>query len=90
MVSTATGADGMAEIRVVDTGAGIPPDVLPQIFEPFFTTKEEQLRTGLGLAVAKSIVEQHGGAISVRSAPGEGTEFLICLPQEAAVSAAIT
>jgi signal transduction histidine kinase len=53
---------------------------MPKIFDPFFTTKEDQLRTGLGLAVAKSIVEQHGGEIAVESKKGEGTEFLVTLP----------
>jgi two-component system NtrC family sensor kinase len=67
-------------IRVRDTGMGIPAEVLPQIFDPFFTTKEDQQRTGLGLAVARSIVEQHGGDIAARSTPGEGTEFVVCLP----------
>ena len=62
-------------MRVKDTGGGIPADVLPRIFDPFFTTKEDQNRTGLGLAVAHSIVEQHAGEIAVRSTPGEGTEF---------------
>ena len=64
-------------MRVKDTGSGIPEDVLPHIFDPFFTTKEDQNRTGLGLAVAHSIVEQHAGEISVRSTPGEGTEFTV-------------
>ncbi len=67
-------------VRVVDTGGGIPADVVPHIFDPFFTTKEDQNRTGLGLAVAHSIVEQHAGEISVRSTPGEGTEFRVALP----------
>ncbi len=67
-------------VRVKDTGGGIPEDVLPRIFDPFFTTKEDQNRTGLGLAVAHSIVEQHAGEISVRSTPGEGTEFTVALP----------
>jgi len=67
-------------VRVKDTGSGIPPEVLPHIFDPFFTTKEDQNRTGLGLAVAHSIVEQHAGEISVRSTPGEGTEFQVTLP----------
>ncbi len=67
-------------VRVKDTGSGIPPEVLPHIFDPFFTTKEDQNRTGLGLAVAHSIVEQHAGEISVRSTPGEGTEFTVTLP----------
>ena len=69
-----------AVVRVKDSGSGIPEDVLPRIFDPFFTTKEDQNRTGLGLAVAHSIVEQHAGEISVRSAPGEGTEFRVALP----------
>ena len=71
-------------VRVKDTGSGIPADVLPRIFDPFFTTKEDQNRTGLGLAVAHSIVEQHGGEITVRSTPGEGTEFQVMLPAAAA------
>jgi two-component system NtrC family sensor kinase len=74
-------------LRVKDTGSGIPEDVLPRIFDPFFTTKEDQNRTGLGLAVAHSIVEQHAGEISVRSAPGEGAEFTVRLPVAAAVEA---
>jgi two-component system, NtrC family, sensor kinase len=67
-------------VRVADTGGGIPEDVLPRIFDPFFTTKEDQNRTGLGLAVAQGIVEQHAGEISVRSTAGEGTEFRVKLP----------
>jgi two-component system NtrC family sensor kinase len=72
-------------VRVKDTGGGIPADVLPRIFDPFFTTKEDQNRTGLGLAVAQGIVEQHAGEIVVRSTPGEGTEFQVSLPVAAAV-----
>jgi len=72
-------------VRIKDTGCGIPPDVLPRIFDPFFTTKEDQNRTGLGLAVAYSIVEQHAGDISVRSTAGEGTEFTVRLPVAVAV-----
>jgi two-component system NtrC family sensor kinase len=67
-------------LRVKDTGGGIPADVLPHIFDPFFTTKEDQNRTGLGLAVAHSIVEQHAGEIAVGSTPGEGAEFMVTLP----------
>lgn len=76
-------------VRVRDTGKGIPPDILQQIFEPFFTTKEDQQRTGLGLAVARSIVEQHGGEISVRSEPGQGTEFTVSLPVAALAAAGV-
>ncbi len=74
---------GRCVVRVGDTGSGIPEEVLPRIFDPFFTTKEDQNRTGLGLAVAHSIVEQHGGEISVRSTPGEGTDFGVALPATA-------
>jgi two-component system NtrC family sensor kinase len=82
-----TGLDGAAEqgyVTVRDTGSGIPEDVLPRIFDPFFTTKEDQNRTGLGLAVAHSIVEQHAGEISVHSTSGEGTAFQVKLPMMAA------
>ncbi|MBZ5619775.1 MAG: HAMP domain-containing protein [Acidobacteriia bacterium] len=82
-LSVATEFDAAAEqgsVSVKDTGSGIPADVLPRIFDPFFTTKEDQHRTGLGLAVAHSIVEQHAGEISVRSTLGEGTEFRVTLP----------
>jgi signal transduction histidine kinase len=73
-------AAGQVRIKVRDTGSGIPAEALSQIFEPFFTTKEDQQRTGLGLAVARSIIEQHGGEIAVESMPGKGTEFVVSLP----------
>jgi two-component system NtrC family sensor kinase len=76
-------------VRVKDTGCGIPEDVLPRIFDPFFTTKEDQNRTGLGLAVANGIVQQHAGDILVESTPGVGTEFRVVLPL-AAVSAGLS
>ncbi|MBI2955867.1 MAG: HAMP domain-containing protein [Acidobacteria bacterium] len=83
-------ATDLARIRVRDTGSGIPPEALPHIFEPFFTTKENAHRTGLGLAVARSLVEQHGGSIGVESTPGQGTEFIIALPRQAPASDALT
>jgi len=82
-LEVATEFDERAEqgvVRVKDNGSGIPEDVLPHIFDPFFTTKEDQNRTGLGLAVASSIVEQHAGEITVQSVPGKGTEFRVALP----------
>ncbi|OGR09215.1 MAG: hypothetical protein A3K53_12575 [Deltaproteobacteria bacterium RIFOXYB2_FULL_66_7] len=65
---------------VSDTGEGIPKENLERIFEPFFTTKGNGEGTGLGLAVCRKIIEQHGGKISASSRPGEGTEFRISLP----------
>jgi two-component system NtrC family sensor kinase len=82
-VEVSTEADAETKtlrLRVRDTGAGIAPEVLPHIFEPFFTTKEEQHRTGLGLAVARSIAEQHDATLEARSQPGDGTEFTLSLP----------
>lgn len=73
-------AEGVARVRVRDTGAGIAPDILPRLFDPFFTTKDNSQNTGLGLAIARGIVEQHGGTIAVRSTPGEFTEFVVTLP----------
>jgi PAS domain S-box-containing protein len=67
-------------IEISDTGPGIPEVIIPQIFEPFFTTKEEGKGTGLGLSLVYSIVENHGGNISVKSKPEEGTTFIIDLP----------
>lgn len=72
--------DGVVRLRVRDWGPGIRANVAEHIFEPFFTTKEDQQRTGLGLAVAKSIVDQHGGTIEVNSKEGEGAEFVVTLP----------
>jgi signal transduction histidine kinase len=75
-----------AQIRVRDSGPGIAADVLPRIFEPFFTTKEDQHRTGLGLAVACTIAEHHGGTLTVESAPEKGAEFTLTLPLGARVT----
>jgi PAS domain S-box-containing protein len=74
----ASRADRALEVRVTDTGHGIPPEDLPQVFEPFFSTKEGG--TGLGLALAHRVVQDHGGHIEVRSAPGSGTTVRIILP----------
>ncbi len=71
------------EIRVSDTGPGIPDDVKPHIFEPFFTTKEVGKGTGQGLAIAYDvIVRKHGGAITFETEVGKGTTFVIKLPIE--------
>jgi len=69
-----------AVIDVIDTGTGIPADVLPKIFLAYYTTKRGG--TGIGLAMTKRIVEEHGGNISLRSDLGKGTNFTIELPLE--------
>ena len=67
-------------VEVGDTGAGIPPQVLPRIFDPFFTTKPIGEGTGLGLAVSCRIVADHGGQIDVESEVGRGSVFRVALP----------
>jgi two-component system, NtrC family, sensor kinase len=68
------------ELRVTDTGPGIPPDIQTKIFEPFFTTKPAGKGTGLGLSVSYGIIKDHRGDIRVESTVGKGTAFIITLP----------
>ncbi|MFQ5847396.1 MAG: sensor histidine kinase [Candidatus Methylomirabilales bacterium] len=78
---TAFPVAGHVEVHVQDTGCGIPPEHLAKVLDPFFTTKEVGKGTGLGLAICQGIMEQHGGAIEVRSdGVGKGTTMAIRLP----------
>ena len=70
--------DGFARISVTDSGIGIPPEHLPNIFRPFYTTKGHG--TGLGLSLARRIIEDHGGRIEVNSSLGAGSQFVLLLP----------
>ena len=77
-VRTRRADDGPVEVEVGDTGPGIAPEDLRRIFEPFFSTKSGG--TGLGLAFASQVVEEHGGSIGCESEPGRGTVFRVRLP----------
>ncbi len=81
-IKISTKLDGnWAEIRISDTGTGIPEEIRHRIFEPFFTTKEVGKGTGQGLAIARStVVSKHGGQLYFESTMGRGTTFIVRLP----------
>ncbi|HKX30785.1 MAG TPA: ATP-binding protein, partial [Blastocatellia bacterium] len=82
---------GWAEIRISDTGTGIPEKVRDRIFDPFFTTKEVGRGTGQGLAISHSvIVEKHLGTIGFETMEGRGTTFIIRLPIKDAALPAVS
>jgi signal transduction histidine kinase len=72
--------DHEAIIDVIDTGRGMPPDVLASIFDAYYSTKKGG--TGLGLAMAQRIVAEHGGRLTVTSEVGKGSDFRMHLPME--------
>ena len=78
--------DGQIMLEVSDTGIGIPEDALPRIFTEFYRAKNakalDEEGTGLGLVIAKDVVEQHEGQISVQSVVGQGSTFRVSLPQD--------
>lgn len=74
-----TGREGdFVYVQISDSGSGIPPQILERLFDPFFTTKPDG--TGLGLAVSKKIIDDHGGKVEVQSTVGKGSHFKISLP----------
>ncbi len=78
LILSARRADGRTVIDVIDTGRGIEPDALPRIFQAYYSTKKGG--HGLGLAISKRIIEEHGGSIAATSEVGKGTDFRIELP----------
>jgi signal transduction histidine kinase len=78
LVLTSEKRSKFVEIRIEDNGPGIPASIQERVFDPFFTTKPEG--SGLGLAISRNIIRDHGGSLSLRSAPAEGATFLIELP----------
>ena len=80
-ISTTKVSDDWAEIRIADTGSGIPPSAQSKVFDPFFTTKEVGKGTGQGLAISHTVVvEKHHGRIKFETEQGKGTTFIIQLP----------
>jgi two-component system, NtrC family, sensor histidine kinase GlrK len=88
------GGDQWVEVRISDTGVGIPPEETERIFQKFYQSPHHQNRrergTGLGLAIARHIVEAHGGMIWVESQLGKGSTFILLLPAHAAAQAQST
>src|SRR2546423_7405636 len=82
-IRTIVAGDDGVELQVPDTGPGIPTEIQEKIFDPFFTTKPEGTGTGLGLSICYGIVHDHGGRISLDSAPGAGAMFTVELLRDA-------
>ena len=78
LILRTSAADGAVLIEIIDTGPGVPEGIRDRIFDAFFSTK--QGGSGLGLAMTKRIVDQHGGTIRFHSEPGTGTDFVISIP----------
>jgi two-component system NtrC family sensor kinase len=79
-IKTSETTDGFIEVRIEDTGPGIPEEYIRKIFDPFFTTKPVNKGTGLGLSVCMGIIREHKGSIEVESEYGKGAAFIIKLP----------
>jgi signal transduction histidine kinase len=83
--AVANGHAPAVEVVIADTGVGIPADQLKRVFEPYFTTKKHG--TGLGLALVRQTIHDHGGSVAVASEPGRGTAFTVTLPLPAGAAA---
>jgi signal transduction histidine kinase len=81
LILSASNTGKEAVVDVIDTGTGIPPDALEKIFQAYYSTKRGG--TGLGLAMAQRIVQEHGGQLTVSSEPVKGSDFKITLPVSA-------
>jgi two-component system sensor histidine kinase HydH len=86
-VELASPLDGQVDLRVRDTGPGIPADLLPRLFDPFISTKETGI--GLGLAVSHRIAERHGGKLSAHNEPGGGACFVLRLAEATSTPAVV-
>jgi len=81
LIEVKSSVDGRnINVHITDNGPGIPEDQQKRVFDPFFTTKQTEKGTGLGLWVSYNIIERLGGAIRLRSQPGEGTTFTVQIP----------
>jgi len=78
LILSASRDDDEARIDVIDTGGGIPPDALDNIFKAYYSTKKGG--TGLGLAIGQRVAREHGGALTVASEIGKGTDFTLHFP----------
>ena len=85
IVRTGLDAAGGVEVRVIDTGPGLAPQVQAQLFQPFVTTKEKGM--GLGLSISRSIIEAHGGRLWAEANHERGATFLFSLPDARSASA---
>jgi two-component system NtrC family sensor kinase len=79
---TVSGTPVGAEVRIADSGVGIPPEYLTKVFDPFFSTKAVGKGTGLGLSISYGLIQHHKGIIEVASPPGEGATFVMRLPYQ--------
>ena len=82
-VSVGENSDGLLELRVWDSGRGIPQEDLDKIFSPFFTRKSAEKGTGLGLYIVRNICTKHKAEIRCQSLPGSGTTFILTFNREA-------